>query len=433
LIAEHDSLSVHVAAIDSRVLVTLFKNYGGSLVYAMVRARQVLPVGLDQMLFHAPRDTASSLASVPDHLNWLVDGGTPELPVACGPAIDIHGRRWEDLERHYADSDSTTPSMGSVRDGRILGRQLSVLTSRGDVILDCSPMLRAATKPGFGNPTDPAEHRTLRRYVWLPPPRRLRGSVAVVGCAGAGNYYHWLIDALPRLIALRDSGKFRASDYVAVPRSSLPAIHESLALLGIDRDRIVSFGRWTQVQADQVLVASATSHLIGPTSTTVSGLRRSFRDSGDHLSVGKTWTSVPTSEEKSIVATHSPGAKSGRRLLIIRRSTRAFQRSDAVVAALKPFGFEPVCLDGMRFTDQIVLFSSARAVVGVHGAGLANIVWCSPGTRLLECYPSNYLNPCFRSLSAASGMLHSFIVSKVDRQGSLEVDLLGLSRWAQST
>ena len=41
-------------------------------------------------------------------------------------------------------------------------------------------------------------------------------------------------------------------------------------------------------------------------------------------------------------------------------------------------------LHEMKFSEEIDLFYNAECVVGLHGAGLANIVFCKPGTRVIE-------------------------------------------------
>ena len=38
----------------------------------------------------------------------------------------------------------------------------------------------------------------------------------------------------------------------------------------------------------------------------------------------------------------------------------------------------------MKFSEQVDLFCNAEHIVGLHGAGLANIVFCQPGTRVIE-------------------------------------------------
>ena len=40
--------------------------------------------------------------------------------------------------------------------------------------------------------------------------------------------------------------------------------------------------------------------------------------------------------------------------------------------------------DNYNQRETISLFRRARAIIGIHGAGLANAVYCAPGTALLE-------------------------------------------------
>ena len=40
--------------------------------------------------------------------------------------------------------------------------------------------------------------------------------------------------------------------------------------------------------------------------------------------------------------------------------------------------------DSLSLPDTISLFGSARLVIGLHGAGMANMVYCPPGTHVLE-------------------------------------------------
>ena len=45
------------------------------------------------------------------------------------------------------------------------------------------------------------------------------------------------------------------------------------------------------------------------------------------------------------------------------------------------------------------MFRSASIIVGAHGAGLTNIVFCEPGTTVYELVPANYENSCFCNLA----------------------------------
>ena len=38
----------------------------------------------------------------------------------------------------------------------------------------------------------------------------------------------------------------------------------------------------------------------------------------------------------------------------------------------------------MLYNNQIQIFFSAKKIVGLHGAGFANICFCKPGTKIIE-------------------------------------------------
>jgi capsular polysaccharide biosynthesis protein len=88
----------------------------------------------------------------------------------------------------------------------------------------------------------------------------------------------------------------------------------------------------------------------------------------------------PTPELGSWLTDHiapAVAASPERRLLIVRGrdSGRSFVNRDEVEQIAKSRGFDAVMLEDYSFEDQIELFASARVVVGVHGAGLANLVF----------------------------------------------------------
>ena len=50
----------------------------------------------------------------------------------------------------------------------------------------------------------------------------------------------------------------------------------------------------------------------------------------------------------------------------------------------KEKGFSILTLSDLSFIDQTKLFYNASEIVGLHGAGFANLVFCKPGTKILE-------------------------------------------------
>ncbi len=81
-----------------------------------------------------------------------------------------------------------------------------------------------------------------------------------------------------------------------------------------------------------------------------------------------------------------------------------------VQALLCSLGFETVDSENLALTDQALLFGSAEIVVGSHGAGLTNIVFCREGTVVIDLFAPTYVNPCYWVVSEACGLSYFYLV-----------------------
>jgi capsular polysaccharide biosynthesis protein len=81
-----------------------------------------------------------------------------------------------------------------------------------------------------------------------------------------------------------------------------------------------------------------------------------------------------------------------RLLLISRKSTRAFTNAGAIARAATALGYEVVVSEPSRqdaagLTSFARLVNSCDVLVGVHGAGLANLVFLPAGAVLVQVVP----------------------------------------------
>ncbi|GAB4356977.1 MAG: hypothetical protein Fur0042_26370 [Cyanophyceae cyanobacterium] len=173
-----------------------------------------------------------------------------------------------------------------------------------------------------------------RRWRDRPTPERLRGRIALgVALWSERNYYHWMVDALPRLLRLRDeAGGWGDFDGFVVSGLGQPFQGETLALLGIPRDRVhPSHQRY--LQADHLEAVPP----IGMTADSCQRLRASLR--GPALAAA---------------------SETGPARLFLRRgqtNQRRLANEDAVIAALEPLGFVAVTLDRLTVAEQIRLLA----------------------------------------------------------------------------
>jgi len=298
--------------------------------------------------------------------------------------------------------------------GTVVGPHVAVVTPGG--------RLDVETSHYFGL-RDWREHP-----VYLNPapraPEELDGTLLVLAArATVGNYYHFLMDALPRLGILEDALPGTRPDAFMVDTAT--RYHrELLALLGLDQQRLISPRRGHSVRPQRLLVPSLpnVSTLAAPATTA--------------------WLS-----------THLPPRElKGRpeRLYITRgrtRHTRSVVHEEEILARLTARGF--VCIDpgSLSVQEQIDHFAAARVIVAPHGAALTNLNFCRPGVRLLEMFAPGYLNPgywsivsniedsAYRYLIASTprppregltmnGVMHDIHVTPDELEASLE-DLLG--------
>jgi hypothetical protein len=78
------------------------------------------------------------------------------------------------------------------------------------------------------------------------------------------------------------------------------------------------------------------------------------------------------------------GKKQTKKVWISRKNslTRNIVNEEEVFLILK--GWTMAKLETMSFQEQMNLFAEAEVVVGPHGAGLVNLLWCYPKTKVIE-------------------------------------------------
>ncbi len=105
------------------------------------------------------------------------------------------------------------------------------------------------------------------------------------------------------------------------------------------------------------------------------------------------WEEAPLAE-KLIANAGLANIQPSRLLYIARTDTkgRAMRNEQALIERLASMGFEIFVGSQHSVAEQIATFRAARMIVAPHGAGLTNVLFCHPGTVLLELQQSGYVN-----------------------------------------
>jgi hypothetical protein len=94
---------------------------------------------------------------------------------------------------------------------------------------------------------------------------------------------------------------------------------------------------------------------------------------------------------------------------VLTKCRRILNHNEFIDAAKKE-DFSVYEMSNLTFVEQILLFRSSEFILGVHGAALAFLVFCEPGTQVLELYPNNLNKGYYHDLSKRAGLQYSSFI-----------------------
>ncbi len=209
-------------------------------------------------------------------------------------------------------------------------------------------------------------------------PRMAREESVISLVAGRQDmFYHWMYEVLPRFALIQGiEGKIYIDQGQRFQR-------ESLALLGIDPERIIDASQFQGVQAEELIVPA-----IPP---------------------------LPTRWSCDFLRAHIQVEREGKRRLYLSRKDAAKRRvlnEEELLPILEREGFEVATTSSLPFAEQVKLFASAEIVVGPHGAGFSPLTFCKPGTSVLELFSPAYSHRCYWQVAAAAGLPYHYLLGE---------------------
>lgn len=218
-----------------------------------------------------------------------------------------------------------------------------------------------------------------------------KGFHACCGYVGNRNYAHWWIDIVPVLghqVLRRCFG-----DAVAL----LPQIRSGYQRQTLDLIPEIK-STYTEIEADKCLLVGEL-HFV-PSLT-----------GGDYHP--QPWNTVFIQELKARIGI-SLEEKGVRRIYLSRRdaTARKMINEDRICTIAARHGFEVLETGGMALVDQVRTFAKASHVISPHGAGLANLIFSAPATRMLELHYDNSVNWSLRRMAAACNLSYGCLVGK---------------------
>lgn len=279
--------------------------------------------------------------------------------------------------------------VASIPKGRAWGRNGAVIT--------CDDLLIGDVSREFGKYGGVFnEEHSIFQQVKLVGIRKVNGTVAVVAAPGSTNYHHWLYDTLPRIGLLKSAGLFDKVDYFVIDYRELPFQKESLRAVGIDPARVIACNdHWKfHIEADLLIVPSLPAQLGTICEWTTQFLRSTFLKN-DNTAPGTNYN-IYLSRKKA--------------------PTRKLINEGAFFEeVLKPLNFIEFFAEDHSISETARYFANAQHVVGVHGSGFANLVFCSSQTKVIDIVAPRHIDAYYWLLTDYTASKYGYIFGAGNR------------------
>jgi hypothetical protein len=198
--------------------------------------------------------------------------------------------------------------------------------------------------------------------------------------SGYYDYVYFVITKLVRLKTVISDSEWNSA-IIAYPIVHSGFEKELLTLLDLRPEQIVD-SRATKVLAETYLLGNNGSWFY-PNSTDILSLKRALQNK------------------------FKLAESTNKRIYISRAGRRKINNEPALIKVLEKYNFTVVEDKARTIAEQAEIYYNATVVIGPHGASFANIIWCKPGTHLIELFPVNYMPEYFRYLAYVLGLNYS--------------------------
>ena len=229
---------------------------------------------------------------------------------------------------------------------------------------------------------------------WMPRVRAFeRDVVFLITPEAGGNFYHWMIDCLPRLALLERHGFDLSKMIIVTTPLSHPYESESLRTIGIEAQNVMPLRDHTALRVPRAIVPALVHDVAHFAPWKREFLQRHFID--------------------------SRALRPDCRKLFVGRgdaTTRRLRNEAELFAFLKNHGFTEAKTSGLTLREQAALFSSAEVIVAVHGAALTNLVFCREGTLVCEIQSEASPQEFYARISETCALRYHRIAAQPVRQ-----------------
>jgi capsular polysaccharide biosynthesis protein len=198
-----------------------------------------------------------------------------------------------------------------------------------------------------------------------------------LGGNGSSNYYHWMIEILPKLNYLNELDKHGYEGFpllVSEDVNHIKTYREALKYIAKDRPVVI-------LNKDKVYCVGKLAYINAPNNLPFNLKKNERMRIADFLTRPASINFLQNRLSTSVDL--SPPTNGCHRIFFARRNERRKYNQQQIFEIFRQQGFQKIFMDELSLKEQISLIYNAKVIAGPTGAEWTNLIFCRKGTKCL--------------------------------------------------
>jgi hypothetical protein len=317
---------------------------------------------------------------------------------------------WDSSPCSFEGNGSVVPHILKVVHGSIISRRFDqAVYSSGRLMVGCGASWYYRDGLCYDNLGEHplyAQKWNSSAFVWPPSPVFVGDSVVFLRSFGSEtNYYHFLVDLIPWVGQWMANENYKQSIPVMMPIAHLPYQAEVIKRTQANIVPLPPICEDILIQSPLIFAVAFPRADNDVNPNAVPYLRSLF----------------------AAECRRQPCEQSAlpQRILIRRGGNclRPCYNEEQVAIALAEVGFVAIYTDKLTVSDQAKLFANADLIVAQHGAALANLVFSSPETIVVELIGAGWQYTMYQQISKSNQLDHHVFYCADDEANGIVVEI----------
>tara|TARA_Y100000768_G_C23932347_1_gene660773 strand:+ start:109 stop:1209 length:1101 start_codon:yes stop_codon:yes gene_type:complete len=216
--------------------------------------------------------------------------------------------------------------------------------------------------------------------------KNIKGKVCNLNQGASGNnFFHFIFDIIPKIYILKSVINISKIDFFYVSNIKLWQL-KIFKFVGIKDEKLLDSEKFNHIFANEIFSVEHPWYRKGKFQKQVKNIPKWIINTNRKIFLKK---SLKVNFKKKIFLDRSSS----------NYNHCQIENINDIKKLLLQNNFEVLQAEKKKIQNQIHIFKNANIVIGAHGASFTNIIFCKPGTKIIEIIPTDHPNKKCETIS----------------------------------